>query len=261
MKRAVAAVLVVFALAVSGASAKDGARATLTSALPLDVAGGSVRIEWRVHVPDGHGGRQPFGASRMFVRLLGRAGGRTTAFDDSGPDGRLSAEARVPNGGIGGIRVGLRGTTDILFPLENDPFTTRRGIRCDVAAVRATFLSFVRAYNRGDLRRLDTLFSRARFEWYSSVQPGPRVRAAATHRDTLRTYFRARYRRGDRLAVEKFRLSAYEPMRELGHFVFEVRRRADDFRDGKWFNLIGKGSADCARRPITLAVVSFGDPE
>ena len=262
MTRALFALLVAIALVgVAGASAKEGARATLTSALPLHAESGSVRVEWRIHVPDGRGGRRPFGASNMFVRLLGREGGATIAFDNSGPDGRLSAEVPIPKGGIGGIRTGLRGTTDILFPLENDPFTTRRGIRCDVAALRAAFLAFVRAYNRGDLRRLDALISRERFEWYSSVQPGTRVRGAAKERDTLRAYFRARYRRGDRLAVEKFRLSAYERARELGHFVFAARRRADDFRDGKWFKLIGKGSADCARRPITLAVVSFGDPE
>jgi hypothetical protein len=32
----------------------------------------------------------------------------------------------VPAGGIGGIEIGLRGTTDITFPITNDPFAFRK---------------------------------------------------------------------------------------------------------------------------------------
>ena len=40
--------------------------------------------------------------------------------------------------------------------------------RCDVPTLRNKVSAFVRAYNRGDLRQLDRLFSRDRFKWDSS---------------------------------------------------------------------------------------------
>jgi hypothetical protein len=43
------------------------------------------------------------------------------------PQGRYDAHVVVPEGGIGAVQIGLRGTSDgassdVLFPLENDPF-------------------------------------------------------------------------------------------------------------------------------------------
>jgi hypothetical protein len=32
----------------------------------------------------------------------------------------------VPEGGVGDVKIGLRGTTDVFFPLDSDPATTHR---------------------------------------------------------------------------------------------------------------------------------------
>ena len=48
------------------------------------------------------------------------------------PENSRDAQVAVPEGGIGGIQVGLRGASDgsasdVLFPLENDPFAAAAG--------------------------------------------------------------------------------------------------------------------------------------
>jgi hypothetical protein len=242
-----------------GAATKEGARARLTTTLPLAAAPGTLmRVGWTVSVPDGQGGREPFGASRMFVRLLSRTGASTTTGFAPQSAGRYTAEVRAPEGRIGGVRAGLRGTTDIVFPLENDPFRSPGGVHCDVATLRATLVAFVGAYNRGDLRRLDRLFSRTAFVWYSSGSPGERLRAEAGRRGTLISYFRRRHRLGDRLALTSYRFNGYDRGRDLGHFELGARRRADDFDGGRWFDIVGKGALDCAKPPATIAVLSLG---
>jgi hypothetical protein len=256
------AVLAGAALAVApGAATKEGARARLTSTVALAaVPGTTIRVGWMVSVPDGKGGREPFGAMQMFVRLLSRTGERSTIGFAPQSAGRYTARVTVPDGGIGGVRMGLRGTTDIFFPLENDPFRSPGGLRCDVATTRSVLDAFVRAYNRGELRRLDRLFSRTRFVWYSASAPGPRLGAAASSRRTLMAYFRERHRRGDRLALTTSRFNGYERARDLGHFELGARRRADDFRDGRWFELMAKGALDCSKPPVAIAVLSLGGP-
>ena len=243
------------------APAKEGARARLAMPLPVEATAGTrVRVEWTVDVPDGKGGRTSFGASQMFVRLLGRVGARSTiAFTDT-RGGRNVAEITVPAGGIGGIRVGLRGTTDITFPLDNDPFAVPGGARCDVATLRATLTTFVRAYNGGQRTALDRVFSRRHFVWYSSGEPGLRVNAEAANRATLLAYFARRHRRGDRLALLSVRFNGLDAGRRLGHFELTGRRRAADFRRGRWFRFVGKGALDCATAPVTIAVLSLGGP-
>jgi hypothetical protein len=218
------------------ASTKEGARARLASELPLGAPPArTVRVAWTVDVPDGRAGRRPFGACGMFVRLLSRTGAPSTHAFAGGrrcgaDDGRYAAAARVPAGGIGGVRFGLRGTTDIYFPLENDPFTTTSGVRCDVGAVRATLGAFVRAYNQGDLRRLDRLFSRER---------------------------PVRHRTGERLRLAGYRFNGRD-RRDLGHFDVVLRRRAIASRDGRWLQIVGKGALDCSRTPTRIAVLRLG---
>jgi hypothetical protein len=125
------------ALALVAASAslgKEGARARLTTSLPLHAAPGTtIRVGWSLDVPATGGGRRPFGANGVFVRLLSRTGARPTigfAATAAHSDGRYSARVKVPTGGIGGIRIGLRGwndsgISDVIFPLQNDPFRTK----------------------------------------------------------------------------------------------------------------------------------------
>ncbi len=263
MRRTLAILMVTLAALVAAAVApsKEGARARLTTTLALDAPPDTmIHVRWIVDVPNDNGGRASFGAQNMFVRLLSRTGAQpTTAFTNT-IAGSNTAEVVVPSGGIGGVRVGLRGTTDIRFPLVNDPFTTPWGVRCDVAELLATLRAFVRAYNAGDLRRLDRLFSRRSFVWYSSGAPGTRLLAEANKRETLRPYFRRRHRHADELALLTYQFNGYDRRRDLGHFQFTLRRRADDFRDRSWFEVPAKGALDCSKPPLTIAVLTIGGP-
>lgn len=269
MRPAFALVVVVAALAVVAlAPAKEGARARLTTILPLGSAPGTtLHIRWTVALPDGKGSR-PFRARGMFVRLLSKTGASPTTGFAGGSmhaKGRYAAAVRVPAGGIGGIRMGLRGwnnlgdTGGLLFPVENDPFTSPDGVHCDVTALRSTLADFVHAYNRGDARRLDRLFSRQGFRWYVATGPSRDLRKAKQNRGTLLAYFRERHRRGDRLALGSYRFNGYDRERDLGHFQLDGRRRADDFRDGRWFAMVGKGALDCSKPPVTIALLLVGD--
>jgi hypothetical protein len=135
--RRFAACIAVAAVAVcvlaTTASAKEGFRATLTSAIPADAKPGTtVRVAWTVKNTAGDG----FSTSAMFVRLRGLAGGKATegfASFASHPDGAYTARVTVPNGGISGIEVGVAGTrtdasgsarSDYLFPITNPPDLT-----------------------------------------------------------------------------------------------------------------------------------------
>lgn len=254
----VAAVALTALVFVAAAASKGDARAHLTRAVPLNApAGTTIRVEWTVDVPDGRGGRARFEANDMFVRLLSAHGARSTvAFTDT-VDGRNAADVRVPSGGIGGIQVGVRGTTDVDFILANDPFLTPGGARCDVGTFFATMHSFVWAYNRGNTRQLDRLFSRQRFAWYSSGKPGDRADPDSRNRGTLIRYFLRRHRAGDRLALRGYGFG-YDRARSLGHFQVKLRRRANDARRGRWFLLEGKGALDCSRPRVTIAAMSLG---
>jgi hypothetical protein len=110
---------------------KENVTARLLTPLRLDAAAGEkITVVWVLGGADEHGQRQPFNAIGVFVRLLSASGGRPTvgfATPDAHPQGRYDAQVAVPKGGIGGIQVGLGGTSDVgvgetLFPLENDPF-------------------------------------------------------------------------------------------------------------------------------------------
>jgi hypothetical protein len=131
-------VLAVLAMACSllpaaGAAAlgKEGVKARLLTPLRVDAAPGEkLTVVWALAGTDEHGRRQPFNAIGVFVRLLSATGGRPTigfATPDAHPQGRYDAQVAVPKGGIGGVQIGLRGSSDnepsdVLFPLANDPF-------------------------------------------------------------------------------------------------------------------------------------------
>ena len=244
---------------VPGAAPKEGAQAVLTTTVPLGAkAGSAVEVAWRVTVPDETGRRRPFNAIGMFVRLLSRTGAPPTigfATPTAHEDGRYDARVAVPTGGVGGVRAGLRGSTDVVFPVVNDPFA-----RCDAEAVHSTLRSFTHAFNTGDAKRLDRLFSRTNFVWYSSAAPGRRTLSGAAQRSSLAAYFRARHRRHDRVALLTFRFNGYDEARRLGHFELTARRHADDYRNDSPFELTGKGALDCAKAARTFAVLTLGGP-
>ncbi len=118
----VAAVVVAVALlAAPFAGAKEGVEALLLTSIPNHAAPGStLHIEWRLADLEGH----PFGANDIFVRLESAQRGRaaTTALATERSTGRFAATVAVPAGGIRTIRIGLHGTTDIFFPVVNNPF-------------------------------------------------------------------------------------------------------------------------------------------
>ena len=247
------------------AVAKDDARARLTEPLPLAARpGATISVEWAVRVPDERLGSRPFGAGNMLVRLLSRTGAPSTVgFTDTDRDGINRARIKVPAGGIAGIRVGLRGwndqgVADAVFPLANDPFLSSGGARCDVAALKAKLGAFVGAYNGGDYKLLDRLFSRHGFVWYFALGPDRDLRGAKQKRETLIPYFRARHRGGDRLELISFRFNGFDPQRNLGHFQWEGMRRADDIRGGQWTRTGGKGGLDCSRPAVTIALLLVG---
>jgi hypothetical protein len=165
----------------------------------------------------------------------------------------------VPAGGIGGIRFGLHGSTDVYFALTNDPFATASG-RCAPGSVRATLAAFVRAFDRGDLETLDRLFSTQRFVWYSSGAPGMRRLAAARNRSSLVSYFAQRHRLGDQLRRLTVQDNGFDAARSLADFGLRAERRAVGFRRGRWFALEGKGALDCSTPAATIAVLSLGGP-
>jgi hypothetical protein len=125
------------------------------------------------------------------------------------------------------------------------------------ATTRRLFLRYVDAYTKGATRTLDRTFAPvSTFQWYSSRTPGRRLGAAARDRGTLVRYFAARHRAGDTLQLKTFQLNGTDAGRHLGHFEFTARRRAHDYRGGRWFTVSGKGAARCDQRRIV--VLSLG---
>ena len=102
------------------ALAKTSVWATITSGLPTTAPPASrIRITWRLADRQGH----PFGAGGVFVRLIS-AEGSTTAVAPGHryANGRYAAIARVPARGVEAVQVGIRGTSEVLFPLRRDPY-------------------------------------------------------------------------------------------------------------------------------------------
>src|SRR3954470_13313979 len=132
MRVAVAALVLAGLVLVPGGAAKEGVLAELTSTLPLAApAGSTIDVSWSLSSPSG-----PLNAMNVYVHLLGSGGQATeaAAFGAAHPDGRYAASVRVPLGGITGIRIGLKGTTEIFFPVVNDPTTLRRPLHLPALA-------------------------------------------------------------------------------------------------------------------------------
>ncbi len=121
-------------LTAAPASAKEDVEATLTAPIPLDAApGDEITVAWKLFSVDDEGERQPFGASGVIVQLESASGGTPTvgfATGDGGGKGSFEAVVFVPEGGIGGIAIGLGGTASdsagtrasyVYFPVTNSP--------------------------------------------------------------------------------------------------------------------------------------------
>jgi LPXTG-motif cell wall-anchored protein len=118
-------------LTAAPAAAKEGVEATLTAPIPLAAApGDEITVAWNLAYEDDEGGRQPFGASGIYVRLVSVGGGEPTVGRATGGSGRYEATVLVPEGGIGGVQIGLQGwasdpegthRSDLFFPITNNP--------------------------------------------------------------------------------------------------------------------------------------------
>jgi hypothetical protein len=127
----VVAIMAAFLVAAPTALAKSEVTARLDTSPPRGAEPGeTIRLAWSLVFPDEQGREQPFNAEGIFVRLLSASGGEPrVGFASPGahPDGRYTAEIKVPEGGIGQVEVGLAGTScspdgcersDLMFPVE-----------------------------------------------------------------------------------------------------------------------------------------------
>lgn len=117
-------------LVATPAVAKGDVEATLNTQIPPNASPGEqLRVAWTLTYLDEHGDRQPFGAGGVFIWLFSASGGRPTigfAERDGGRTGFFVATVPVPEGGIGGIQIGLQGWANgepspVFFPITNNP--------------------------------------------------------------------------------------------------------------------------------------------
>jgi len=137
------------------------------------------------------------------------------------------------------------------------PPTVVTGASCDELGSRELVTSFISAFNRGDVRRLDSLFAHGMWwRWYSvSTGPGKRIQKAAYNRQTLIKYFRARHKHHERLQLRSFQFNGHS----LGfvNFEYQLLRRADDMKAPVPRAYVGKGAVSCWAGKI--AVWSMGE--
>jgi hypothetical protein len=122
---------------------------------------------------------------------------------------------------------------------------------CTRLEVRAVFVRFVDAFNRGDLKRLDRVFAREPdFEWYSTQAPGERFNEVARNRSSLIPYFAERHALAEHLKVGSFQWNGG------GNFEYGLVRSANDLQPTRYY---GKGAAHCYPNPSdTIFVWSMG---
>lgn len=111
---------------------------------------------------------------------------------------------------------------------------------CSRDSVATLVKAFVRAYNKGDMGQLDSMWANEPdFEWYS-VSPGERERDEAYDRETLIPYFEERHQLEDRFRLKALRVG---PADARGHFRISYRlHRQSDEQDGSG-RYHGKASA------------------
>lgn len=124
---------------------------------------------------------------------------------------------------------------------------------CTDAQVRGLVTQHLAAFNRGDRAKLDRLWERDRFGWYSTLAPGARSGEAAKRRSTLLRYFAARHAHHERLRLRT--LTINQPSNGYGNFEYRLWRSADELPAA--VAVVGKGAATCGSSG-RLAVWSMG---
>jgi hypothetical protein len=119
---------------------------------------------------------------------------------------------------------------------------------CDPAEVSSVVDRFVAAFNTGNTRRLDRLFSRKPyFRWYSTDAPGERFLPVAASRASLLSYFARRHGSGERLTLRSLRVNGNTiasgvGWKTYGNFEYALVREADDLPPTPYR---GKGALHC----------------
>lgn len=123
---------------------------------------------------------------------------------------------------------------------------------CTESSTRQVVDSFIDAFNKGDIARLDQLFPD--FVLYATDAPGEFSSPQPRSRSDLMTYFTQRHQIHERLNLESFvfHLSSTGG----GGFEFEVTRSADDGLAPTPYG--GKGGVSCRTTPHTLFLWAMG---
>jgi hypothetical protein len=130
---------------------------------------------------------------------------------------------------------------------------------CRPGEVKHGVVAFTRAFNAGDIRKLDGLFARKGhgspgFQWYSTGPPGARFGSAATNRSTLMSYFAARHRARERLKLLQLSGGNADD-NAYADFAFHILRQARGLRATAFE---GKGASICSRYGARIAVWAIG---
>jgi hypothetical protein len=124
---------------------------------------------------------------------------------------------------------------------------------CTGAQVRSLVTQHIAAFNAGDRAKLDRLWERDRFQWYSTQAPGERLNDEARRRSTLMRYFADQHAHHERLSLRSFRFNSNS--NAYGHFEYRLWRSADELAAPQ--AVLGKGAATCGPAG-RIAVWSMG---
>jgi hypothetical protein len=114
---------------------------------------------------------------------------------------------------------------------------------CTESSTRQVVDSFIDAFNKGDIARLDRLLPD--FLFYATDAPGEFSSSEPRSRSDLIAYITQRHQVHERLNLESFTSSS-----RSGDFEFEVLRSADDGLTPTPYG--GKGQVFCRTNPHTL---------
>lgn len=148
----------------------------------------------------------------------------------------------------------------LALPVSGSGDSSARRSLCDEPAARATFDSFLRAFNEGDPEALNALFAPdPHFVWYTIAPPQGRAGAGPTGRSSLLAYFAARHEQGEKLGLLSFRYGSAQQRDgaiQSGFHGYLSRRAADLWPSRRGFKAVVR----CTPERSELIVVSIGTP-